>query len=310
MSSPPKPHFPAIESITAAVMFVLAALFLLQFALLIHYLQTDAAFEQLPVWDDLRSIVFIFWPLFFLQRLFWIAFCQRRRWQDYMFALSILLIPPLQFASRRCHDVDQIWLGWSWHQVSPELYKEIQPFFLYSVLVTSTIMIPFWLLELLAPRFLSNNPFIYHFLNIGNAIVWSIFVTELIIMLSIIEKKREYLIKHWLELLIIVLPMFALLRFVRLANTARLIKLLKTQRMLNLYRSRSVLNRLVAIILFFQIIERWQQHRDPESYKQRLEEKLAEKEQEVAEIKQKIIETEKLIAQRETEHSDKNNGHH
>jgi voltage-gated potassium channel len=167
-------------------------------------------------------------------------------------------------------------------------------------------MTPFWLIDLFFSKKLQDYILLQHVMNIGNAIVWAVFVAEFVIEISITRKWRQYLIKHWIELLIILLPMLALARFLRLAQFSFLAKFsfiqkivvsytAKWQKLLNIYRARSTMNRLVRVFILIDVIRRWQQKRNPQKYLQKLHEQLEEKQQELDDIKHKIAETEKLI---------------
>ena len=69
--------------------------------------------------------------------------------------------------------------------------------------------------------------------TIGNWLIWSIFMAEYLVMVSIVPDRWQYTRKAWLDLVIIVLsfpplPMvLATLRLVRLARLARVLRLLR-----------------------------------------------------------------------------------
>jgi voltage-gated potassium channel len=215
------------------------------------------------------------------------------------------LLPPLRLATRRCNQPDFIWL-FTWRFIDSSFYTELEKRFLLPILLLSLFMTPFWVTELFSPDQLNNHALLYHIVNLGNALVWELFVIEFIIMFSIAEKKLYYLKKHWLELFIIILPMFALVRILigryallrqlKLINSKNLLKIIvRIRRILNIYRARSVFNRILRIFIVINVVKRFYQHRHPQKYLALLQEKLAKKQQEIADIHQQIQETEHLL---------------
>jgi hypothetical protein len=188
---------------------------------------------------------------------------------------------------------NSIWWNDRWQLVNKALYKRIEKQFLYPILFISLFMIPFWITEIFFSETIYTYGLLYMMTNLGNALIWGLFVTEFTILISIAPKRFHYLITHWLELFIIILPMLALTRFLLIAKylkvskTSYFLLFVKIQDILNIYRARSVLHRIIRILIIINIVKRLYQRRNPK--------KLAEKEEEIAELKQQIDETESLI---------------
>jgi hypothetical protein len=161
-------------------------------------------------------------------------------------------------------------------------------------------MIPFWITEIFYPAKMTTHPSFIHLINRGNALIWVLFVTEFFILFSIAEKRLDYLKKHWMEILIIILPMLALTRFILISRSLHLIRI---QHFLNIYRSKMVLKRIIRILVILDLVKRFYHRRNPEKYLIRLQEQLTEKKKEINNLKKQINEMEQLIA----ECSDKKN---
>jgi voltage-gated potassium channel len=300
-----------IEFLGAAIMFLVTIVFLTALAIIIQYIQIESGLERLLYAQQLVTLLLICWPIFAVEQIISLIFCQHT-WKSYFRLIFVILLPPIRLATRRCNHSDSIWL-FGWRLINSSLYTELEKRFLFPILLLSLFMIPFWVTELFSPDKLNNRWLLYHIINLGNALIWELFVIEFIIMFSIAEKKLYYLKKHWLELFIIILPMlalasilisrYALLRQFRLINPENLLKieqinLLKIERIrriLNIYRTRSVFNRIIRIFIVINFIKRFYQCRSPQKYLALLHEKLAQQEQEIVEIKQQIQETEQLI---------------
>jgi hypothetical protein len=294
--------YQSIEHIIARIMFFLTIIFLSLVAIILQYLQIDNGLELLPYSRQLISILLILWPFFFLDRILYLIFCNKRTWKSYVGLFLITLLPPLHLAARRCDDQTYIWWDFNWQLVTPSLYEHIEKRFLYPILIFSLFMIPIWIIEIFLPQSsLTMHLLLYHLINMGNALIWGLFTTEFIIMFFITKDRNDYLIRHWLELFIIVLPMLALARFVLIYKYLFITKstfvlwFVKIQNMLNIYRTRSVLNRIIRILILVDIVKRFYQRKNPEKYLTILRNKLADKEEEIIELKKQINEIELLI---------------
>lgn len=304
-----------IETLLAQSMFVLTTVFLALLAVIIQYLQSDYALERTPSLPLLIQLLGWLWPLFWVERLAFLVLCRETTKRSVWFALWIGLFPPLRLASRRCSVPHLIWLRNGWCDSGEETFKRLEKKFLYTILGISTFMLPFWIYEIVLPARLAEDFFLYHFINLGNALIWGVFVIEFTVMLSLSPKPLKYLAKHWLELMIIILPAFALVRFLyaqsyfALLQVAKFQKMVfgivtKFQRLLNIYRARTFLNRTVHMLIIFKLLKHWHLRRDPEAYLDGLREKLEEKQQEVTELQEEIAEIEALITERAREESE------
>ncbi len=278
-------------------MLVITIIFLFVLAILIQYLQTAHGFESLYYGQSMIYTLYMLWPVFIIERTLHLLFCCEKTGKNILITFIMMLIPPLRLASKRCHDKEYIFWDLNWQLIDQTLYEHIEKRFLYPILIVSCLMIPFWITEIIFSKI--SHLWLTHLLNLGNAVIWSLFVIEFIILCSISKKPLKYVTSHWLELSIIILPMLVLARFIlifkylQFSKTAYL--LVKIQNILNIYRARSVINRIIRILIIIDIVRRVYQHRNPQKYLQMLQDKLDDKEQEITEIKQKIIETKTLI---------------
>lgn len=292
--------YAALEYYIARLMFILSVVFLSLSAVLIQYSQIIDPSNLLPYHDIIFIILLSIWPIFWLERGLAFIFCEKQTWRGGLFSLWIMILPPLHFATRRCHDHDYIWLFNNWRLVDIVLYERLEKKFLYVILILSALMLPLWLIELFIPTFIQKYIFLEHLFHLGNALVWGLFVAEFVIMFSMSKKKGDYLLKHWLELSIIILPMFALIRFLPFTFSI-FSKAAKLQRVLKLYRARIILHRILRIMQIIQLIRFWHrlnQQSNPEQYLTKLEEKYQEKQQELDEIAVHIQQTKKIITER------------
>lgn len=293
--------YQSIEHIIAKIMFFLTIFFLWLVAILVQYLQIDNGLERLPFSQQIIAILWILWPIFFLERLLYLICCDKKTWKNYVAVFVITFLPPLRIAAKRCNDTTYIWWNGNWQLVNQSLYEHLEKNFLYPILFISFFMIPFWVTEILFSQIIDTYFVLYHLMNLGNALVWGLFVIEFIIMFSITQKRSQYLITHWLEIFIIILPILALTRFFIISKYVKISKtyvlwFVKAQDMLNIYRARVVINRIIRILIIIDIVKRFYQRKNPEKYLEILRDKLTEQEQELADLKKQIRETEILIS--------------
>ena len=181
-----------VESLSAAMMFLVTIVFLTVLAIIIQYTQIESGLERLLYAQQLIRLLFLCWPIFFIERIIQLFFCQRT-WKSYFGLVVITLLPPLRLAMRRCNHSNFIWL-FTWRFIDFSLYSELEKRFLLPILLLSLLMTPFWVTELFSPDKLNNNALLYHTVNLGNALVWELFVIEFVIIFSIAEKKLYYLL--------------------------------------------------------------------------------------------------------------------
>jgi voltage-gated potassium channel len=116
------------------------------------------------------------------------------------------------------------------------------------------------------------------------AMVWFAFTYEFLLMVSVAEHKIDFCKAHWINLVIILLPLVAFLRTLRLF---RFLRAAKAGKLMRAYRLRGVTTRAIRLALVFNLMERLMQ-RSPEKYRLHLEEQIREKEEELAQLKLKL----------------------
>ncbi|MDM8567458.1 hypothetical protein QUF74_17650 [Candidatus Halobeggiatoa sp. HSG11] len=131
-----------IEKLVSIFMLITTVIFLSISAVLIQYLQTTDGIEHLYYVEQMIDILQILWLIFIIERILYFLFCCEKTVKKLFITLLIILIPPLRFAARRCHEKDYIFWGLGWQQVDQTLYQHIEKQFLYPILGISICMIP------------------------------------------------------------------------------------------------------------------------------------------------------------------------
>ncbi len=127
--------------------------------------------------------------------------------------------------------------------------------------------------------------------RIGEALIWTAFALEFTVMIAVVDRKLKYCLKHWIDILVIVLPLVAFLRSLRLARLARLHQI---GRFTRLYRLRGSVVRAQRGAVVASVVER-RLFRNPQKQLARLQDVLAEKERELETLRGQIRDLEREV---------------
>jgi len=116
------------------------------------------------------------------------------------------------------------------------------------------------------------------------ALIWFSFALEFILLVSLAEKKLAFCKKHWINIVIILLPLLAFLRSLQLF---RFLRMAKAGKLMRAYRLKGLATRMAKLATIFNLIDRFLS-RSPEKYDAHLRDKISEKEDELAELKSKL----------------------
>jgi hypothetical protein len=297
-----------LDRVTPFPMFVASVAFLLFVAGELHF-SRPALFGPLLVACH-YGLAFT-WPLFLLEAILHVA-AGNPRWKSHF---AVCLCPPLRFAARDAKTGSRIWLPRrGWVPVDEGLAKRVEQSLNLPMLAISLLVIPVLALDYYQP---DHHPIVRHVqtalktparqhapavtslpwlakvarvmavrvaTRVGEALIWTAFVLEFVVMISVVERKLKYCVQHWIDLLVIVLPLVGFLRMLRLARLARLNQL---GRFTRLYRLRGSVLRAQRGMVVASFVERVL-HRDPVKLLERLETMLAQKEHEVETLRSRI----------------------
>src|SRR5262245_32579251 len=88
------------------------------------------------------------------------------------------------------------------------------------MLVLAFLMVPL----LLAPELFALSPEMRETFFVLDAFIWPAFALELVIKTYLSEKRKDYLLRHWYDVLIVVVPFLRPLRIVRSVRVIRLLR--------------------------------------------------------------------------------------
>jgi voltage-gated potassium channel len=274
-------------------MFWVAAAYLLLLSGVLHLGVRDHHSAETPL--DVRSLsstvllacgwgVALLHPLFLLEGI--------AHWRENGNCLRqhvwFCLFPPLRLGARDHGDGRAIWLpkiGWA--VSGDELRGRVERGAGVPMIAVALLVLPLLAFEHFYEARISSDAWMKLFVDVSSGLIWVAFAFEFVVLCSIADRKVRYARQHWLDLLIILLPVIAFLRALRVARLARLGRA---------YRIRGTLLRAWRALLVLELVKRLVQP-PPEKRLLQLREQLVAKEGELTTLKQEIEALERTLAQ-------------
>lgn len=296
------PQVTALDERLARPMFWVTVLFLTMCAGVLH-LHGDTIHETadqvVPTGEPVveagqlsRTASFLCWwgivllyPLFLLETvLHWRAGGRPGR----QHVLSCLL-PPLRLGVRDHRAGSVLWLPWiGWAAADDALLQRVERGAKWPMILIALLVLPLLAFEHFYVQRIQSSPWLTLFVQISSALIWMAFAFEFVVMTSITRQKWRYAREHWIDLLIILIPMFDFLRALRLGRLLRMQQVLRAMR---LVRLRGTLLRAWRAVLLLEIVDRFLRPR-PQRRLEQLRLLVEEQERQLAELKQEITQIE------------------
>ena len=202
------------------------------------------------------------WPFFIAEQIY--CFTTSDDTKDFRnyhpFWYAICLVPPLRMCARKRHKEGKIWfpvLGW---QIPNRLLqRQLERLTSVPMVCVALLILPVLGLQFLFGDNITSYPLLRVILHIGTGVIWLAFATEFIVMVSVANNKVKYCKEHWLDLVIILLPLISFLRTLQLLRASKMAKLGKVQyltKMVRVYRLRGVSMRALRAILLLEVVHR------------------------------------------------------
>ena len=238
-------------------------------------------------------LVLWIWPIFVAEQL--LHFVRSKRgesfWRQHRYWWAFCLCPPLRMCARHRGSSDRIWLPTlGWQIADHNLVRRLERAFSMPMIEIALLILPVLGLQMFYQDRIVDYPRLRFVLHVGTGIIWFAFATEFIVMVSVTPRKVKYCLRHWLDLVIIVLPLISFLRTLRILRAAKLLNITKLQqltRLIRVYRLRGVALRGWRALVLLELTQRIL-FQSPAKRLRKLEELYGEKELELQELKQQI----------------------
>jgi hypothetical protein len=212
--------------------------------------------------------------------------------------MACILLPPLRMGCRSQVRPNHLWLpGLGWQEIDNRLRRTLERLFSVPMIVFALMVLPLLALEYYAAEQVRTEPVLALWLDIGTSVIWLAFAVELIVMAAVAERAWRYCLAHWIDVVIVLLPvveMLPLFRLLRLGGALRLEELLRWGR---LHRLQALVARCWRAFLLLQIVQRLM-GRSLEHQLKQLRELIQAKEEEVADLRRECKEVEELLVAR------------
>lgn len=244
-------------------------------AVLLHFHERE---EYFAIWLASFAVSAALWPLYVADFLLaWRAGSKRARER-----LWCCVLPPLRLVARDHETGQRVWIpGLGWQPASAALRDRLERLSNGPMIVVACLVLPLIAVEHHYADLIEQDLRWASCVSAATSLIWFTFTIEFVVMCSLSEKKLDYCRRHWLDLAVILLPLVAFLRALRLGRLLRLQQLSKTARV---YRLRGVAMRAWRALLVLEIVRRVLQGRPVQRLK-RLEELIQLKEEELAALR-------------------------
>lgn len=211
--------------------------------------------------------------------------------------LLVCLMPPFRMMISPAIPNRYIWLPrQGWLRTGQEQLEHMEWRTALPMLLTTLLILPVIAAETFFHARVEQSTWMPLIVYLLTATIWFAFAYEFILLVSVAERKVDYCKVHWVNMIIILLPIVAFLRTLRLF---RFLRLAKAGQLIRAYRLRGLMARALRLALVFNLIERFMQ-RNPDKYCLHLEEQIREKEEELEQLKTKLQHIQAGLEKRET----------
>lgn len=270
---------------------------------------SELQFEQTAFsWGTVCGVaLLLLWPVFVAEQIVRLLRCRSLLTYRaaYPFGWLICFLPPLRMCERQRDRDGQLWLPWGgWQVIDRQLQRELERHFSVPMILIALLILPVLGLQFYFRERIFDYPVLRLALHIGTGVIWFAFTVEFIVMVSVADKKLRYCRQHWLDLIIILLPLVSFLRTLRIIRATRLVRVTKLQkltRLVRVYRLRGVMMRTLRALMLLEVIHRLIPV-NPAKRLARLEEEAESKELELAELREEIAQLRSQLQSHDSGH--------
>jgi voltage-gated potassium channel len=169
-----------------------------------------------------------------------------------------------------------------WLPVNKESGEVMELVMAMPMLLLTLSIVPIEIVERFFPHLVLKYPAVAIALHLLGALIWIAFVVEFVMLFGVAQNKIDYCKRHWVNLIIIILPLIAFLRVLRIT---RIVRIIRAGKLMRVYRIRGVYVRALRVAVLFSLVDRLL-NRKPEKYLTKLEEQIADKQKELAELEE------------------------
>lgn len=200
------------------------------------------------------GLTFALWPLVIAESVFHLL---TRSWRKserrfHYFSLLFCVCPSLRLCARSPEMDYRIWLpGMGWRHPNKRLRRRLERRFSLPMFLIALMILPVLLVEYFLKAQVIAHPSLRVAIHISTGIIWFAFAFEFIVLVAVAQKKFEYCKTHWLDIVIILLPLFSFLRTLQVMRASQISK------MARVYRLRGTAVRALRALILLEFFQRF-----------------------------------------------------
>ncbi len=170
--------------------------------------------------------------------------------------LVVAMVPPLRPTLAPGSMYDWNWMpGIGWRRSTRELARHAQRRLGGPMLLIALLILPVLLVQMLFEDVVRQYESVALGLDVAVRLIWLAFTVEFLVVLSVTPRKMEYAVRHWVDLIIILLPFAAFARTLRLVRLGQLMRAGQMTKLASTYRLRGLAVKLMQAILMLRVLE-------------------------------------------------------
>ena len=213
--------------------------------------------------------------------------------------LIAAIFPPLRIGARDHVDASTLWLpGCGWRSASDDLEAELERKLGVPMIGVALLVLPVIAIEFIWAERIAEEAWLGAATQLAGAAIWLAFAVEFLTLISIVKDRWLFVRRHWLDLVIICLPLLAFLRMLRLGRLGRLLRLnqlTKVSRSARAFRMKGLALRVWRALLLLEIVDRML-NRDDQKRLAKLQSQLSDAQKEVETLQAEIERLQEKLA--------------
>lgn len=170
--------------------------------------------------------------------------------------LVCALVPPLRPGLPPATMPGRAWLPiFGWRVASRSLSRRVQRAFGLPMLGIGLLILPVLVLEMTLTEAVRSHSGLALGLDVATRLIWFAFALEFLILLAVTPRKVEYAVRHWVDLVIILLPFAAFLRSLQVVRAGQLLRAQQMSKLAATYRLRGLAVKVLQAVLLLRVLE-------------------------------------------------------
>lgn len=173
-----------------------------------------------------------------------------------LYILCCALVPPLRAGLHPASMRGHMWLPlFGWRRTSLRLSRRVQKAFGVPMLGIGLLILPVLIGEIFFSRQVQASPGLALGLDVATRLIWLAFALEFVVMMAVTPRRTEYAMRHWVDVVIILLPFVAFLRSLQMLRAGQVLRAQRMSQFARVYRLRGVAVKLLQAVLMLRVLE-------------------------------------------------------